>query len=79
MWVTDAANVIKLGDEILPGSAIQTEDEILNYNRVNEKKIWHLIQTCAMGRKGDPGAAVHSQGRAFGVQGLRCAMLVLYP
>lgn len=62
---------ILAGDELAPGPAVQSDEDILNYVRGAASQIWHPTSTCAMGRKGDPRAVVDSRGRVFGVQGLR--------
>ena len=36
-------------DEVLPGSAVQTDEEMLQYFRENSGSIYHLCGSCAMG------------------------------
>lgn len=77
-WATDAANSIKTGDELRPGSAVQTDEEILDDIRQTANQIWHPVSTCAMGKqKGE--AVVDSQGRVFGVLSLRVVDASILP
>ncbi|KAJ0335135.1 hypothetical protein COL922a_009667 [Colletotrichum nupharicola] len=75
-WASDFANTpgFKAGPEGLPGDAVQTDEEILDYVKANVGQVWHPVSTCAMGKEEDVQsgrAVVDSHGRVFGVQGLR--------
>ncbi|KAL0930395.1 GMC oxidoreductase [Colletotrichum truncatum] len=83
-WASDFANTpgFKAGPEGLPGDAVQTDEEILEYVRANAGQVWHPVSTCAMGREDgvESGkAVVDSRGRVFGVQGLRVADASTFP
>lgn len=77
-WATDAANAIKTGDELRPGSAVETDEEILDSIRGTTNQIWHPVGTCAMG-KSVSDAVVDSQGRVFGALGLRVVDASILP
>lgn len=62
---------IKVGPEIAPGAAVQTDAQILDWVRNTTTQIWHAGATCAMGRKGDKSAVVDSNAKVFGVTNLR--------
>lgn len=77
-WETDAANSIKTGEEMRPGSAIQTDEEILASIRQTTNQIWHPVATCSMGKDADE-AVVDGQGHVFGVSGLRVVDASILP
>ncbi|TEA22095.1 Dehydrogenase patE [Colletotrichum sidae] len=83
-WDSEFANTpgFKAGPEGLPGAAVQTDDEILEYVRANAGQVWHPVATCAMGKEADVGAGravVDGAGRVFGVRGLRVADASAFP
>ena len=55
--------------EILPGTAIQSDDELLHYLRQTGSTVFHATCTCKMGR--DPMAVVDDELRVHGIEGLR--------
>ncbi|KAK6595208.1 choline dehydrogenase [Botrytis cinerea] len=79
IWDSDPAKSIKIGSEILPGVAVQTDEEILKYIQENSAPMWHASATCAMGKPGDVNAVVDSRGRVFGVEGLRVVDASIFP
>ena len=58
-----------LGTEILPGDAVRTDDELVDYARRNGSTVYHATCTCKMG--GDPMAVVDDQLRVRGLDRLR--------
>ncbi|OHW98756.1 GMC oxidoreductase [Colletotrichum incanum] len=83
-WASPFANTpgFKTGPEALPGGAVQTDKDILEYVRANAGQVWHPVSTVAMGKKEDVEsgkAVVDSNGRVFGVQGLRVADASTFP
>ncbi|KAK2054191.1 alcohol oxidase [Colletotrichum caudatum] len=83
-WASPFADTpgFKTGPEALPGDAVQTDQEILEYVRANIGQVWHPVSTVAMGREEDVAsgkAVVDSRGRVFGVQGLRVADASTFP
>ena len=66
-----------IGEELEPGTAIQTDDEILEYMRNFGQTTYHPIGTCKMGR--DPMAVVDEKLRVHGLQGLRIADASIMP
>ncbi|ESZ96436.1 hypothetical protein SBOR_3168 [Sclerotinia borealis F-4128] len=79
IWDSVPAKSIKIGSEILPGLAVQTDEEILAYIQQNSAPMWHASATCAMGKAGDTDAVVDSRGRVFGVDGLRVVDASIFP
>ncbi|HEY1261242.1 MAG TPA: GMC family oxidoreductase N-terminal domain-containing protein [Stellaceae bacterium] len=57
------------GAELLPGVAVQTDDELLDYARQKGSTVYHASCTCKMGS--DPMSVVDDQLRVHGLQGLR--------
>jgi choline dehydrogenase len=55
--------------EILPGAAVQSDDELLDYLRQTGSTVFHATCTCKMGR--DRMAVVDDQLRVHGIEGLR--------
>ncbi len=60
-----------MGDELLPGSAVESDADLLEFARQSGSTIYHPVGTCAMGRAGDPRAVVDPELRVRGVEGLR--------
>ncbi|KAH8704347.1 hypothetical protein GQ44DRAFT_664193 [Phaeosphaeriaceae sp. PMI808] len=73
------ASSIIVGQEIAPGAAVQSDDQILNYIKNSATQIWHAGATCSMGKKGDTKAVVDSNAKVFGVQGLRVVDASAFP
>jgi choline dehydrogenase len=57
------------GAEILPGAAVETDDELLDYARQKGSTVYHATCTCKMGS--DQMAVVDDQLRVHGLEGLR--------
>ncbi len=57
------------GAEMLPGDAIQSDDEWLDFARSNGNTVYHPVGTCKMGR--DAKAVVDDRLRLHGIAGLR--------
>ncbi|QYE34611.1 choline dehydrogenase [Polymorphobacter sp. PAMC 29334] len=60
-----------MGDELLPGTAVESDADLLEFARQSGSTIYHPVGTCAMGRAGDPRAVVDPELRVRGVDGLR--------
>ena len=57
------------GAEILPGAAVESDEELLDYARQKGSTVYHATCTCKMG--GDRMAVVDDQLRVHGLEGLR--------
>ena len=57
------------GAEILPGAAVASDDELLDYARQKGSTVYHATCTCKMGS--DRMAIVDDQLRVHGLDGLR--------
>src|SRR5207244_5949325 len=55
--------------EKLPGSHVQSDDELLDYARQTGSTVFHASCTCKMGR--DPMAVIDDELRVHGLDGLR--------
>ena len=66
-----------LGEEIQPGSAVQSTAELRAYIRSHASTVYHPVGTCKMG--GDPLAVVDARLRVHGVEGLRIADASIMP
>ncbi len=66
-------------NEIQPGAAVQTDDEIDAFVREHAESAYHPCGTCRMGHKDDPDAVVDAQGRVIGVEGLRVTDSSIFP
>lgn len=70
---------IKVGPEIAPGDAVQTDAQILEYISNTATQIWHAGSTCAMGKASDENAVVDSEAKVIGVEGLRVVDASAFP
>ena len=64
-------------DEFLPGTDVETDEELLDHARNNAGTIYHPVGTCKMGS--DPMAVVDERLRVRGVDGLRVADASIMP
>ncbi len=55
--------------EMNPGDKVQTDDEWLDFARMNGQTTYHVTGTCKMGH--DPMAVVDDELRVHGIAGLR--------
>lgn len=67
-----------VGEE-LPGSAVQSDDELLDYARRYGSTVYHFAGTARMGPASDPSSVVDSQLRVHGMQGLRVVDASIMP
>ncbi|MBM3619549.1 MAG: choline dehydrogenase [Alphaproteobacteria bacterium] len=65
------------GEEIAPGAARQTDEEILDWVRKTAETTYHPVGTCKMGN--DPMAVVDPELRVHGIAGLRVADASIMP
>jgi choline dehydrogenase len=65
-------------DEVSPSKAVQSDEQLLDYFRLNSGSIYHLCGTCAMGSD-TQRAVVDSRLRVHGVQGLRIVDASIFP
>ncbi|MFK7874414.1 MAG: choline dehydrogenase [Paracoccaceae bacterium] len=65
--------------EIMPGLALQTDDELDSAIREHAESAYHPCGTCKMGAISDPDAVVDAQGRVFGVARLRVVDSSVFP
>jgi len=63
--------------EILPGAAVQSDDDLRAFVKAHAKTIYHPVGTCAMGT--GPGAVVDSRLRLHGIEGLRVVDCSIMP
>jgi choline dehydrogenase len=57
--------------ETLPGSEVDSDDELLDFARRRGNTGYHLVGTCRMGPASDARAVVDDALRVHGVEGLR--------
>ncbi len=67
------------GEEILPGSGVQGDDEIDAMVRDNAESSYHPCGTARMGGRDDPMAVVDPECRVIGVDRLRLADSSVFP
>ena len=67
------------GDEIQPGAAVQTDDQIDAFIREHAESAYHPCGTARMGSATDPMAVVDPDLRVIGVEGLRVADSSIFP
>jgi choline dehydrogenase len=59
------------GEELFPGEAAQSDEQLVDFIRRKAESIYHPVGTCKIGRADDPDAVVDAQLRVRGVSGLR--------
>ncbi|KAL8866246.1 MAG: hypothetical protein Q9174_006414 [Haloplaca sp. 1 TL-2023] len=70
-WRASTAANITLGEELLPGAAVQTDEQILAFIMASLSPIWHAAGTCKMGKPTDQYAVVDSRFKVMGIKKLR--------
>ncbi len=65
------------GEELAPGKAIQTDEQLLDWVRQTGETTYHPVGTCKMGP--DPMAVVDHELRVHGLRGLRVADASIMP
>jgi choline dehydrogenase len=65
--------------EILPGDAVQTDEQWLDFARRRGSTSFHVAGTCRMGPASDRTAVVDHQLRVHGIEGLRIADASIMP
>jgi choline dehydrogenase len=70
---------VLIGPEYYPGSAVQTDAQILAQIRKDAMTVWHASCTCAMGVSSNPAAVIDSHARVFGVKSLRVVDASSFP
>ena len=60
-----------IGPELLPGAAVQTDEQILAFIMASLSPVWHAAGTCKMGKPTDQFAVVDSKFRVMGMEGIR--------
>ncbi len=63
--------------EFQPGSAVESDEELLDYARRRGGTVYHPTSTCKMGS--DPMAVVDAELRVHGIEGLRVADASIMP
>jgi len=65
--------------ELLPGRAVQTDDEFIAYSKQYAASSYHLIGSCRMGQAADPMAVVSPALSVHGLEGLHVADASVMP
>lgn len=67
------------GDEIQPGAALQSDEELLHWVKHNVESAYHPSCTCKMGADSDPMAVLDNHCRVRGVEALRVVDSSIFP
>ncbi|RJL13356.1 choline dehydrogenase [Paracoccus siganidrum] len=67
------------GDEIQPGAAVESDEQIDAFIRDHAESAYHPCGTARMGAASDPMAVVDPELRVIGVEGLRVADSSIFP
>jgi choline dehydrogenase-like flavoprotein len=65
------------GTELMPGAAVQSDEQLKDFIRKTSATAFHPVGTCRMGN--DPWAVVDAQLRVHGVEGLRVVDASIMP
>ncbi|MDQ4059919.1 MAG: GMC family oxidoreductase N-terminal domain-containing protein [Pseudomonadota bacterium] len=66
-------------EETLPGAAVASDDEWLDFARRRGSTAYHLVGTCRMAPRSDPTAVVDQQLRVHGLEALRVVDASIMP
>ncbi|MGB8223554.1 MAG: GMC family oxidoreductase N-terminal domain-containing protein [Polyangiales bacterium] len=66
-------------EELVPGSSVQTDEEILEFWRSDSMSTYHPVGTAKMGPAEDPDAVVDNELRVHGIAGLRVVDASIFP
>ena len=66
-------------EEIRPGSHVQTDDEILDFWKVEGMSVYHPVGSMKMGAADDATAVVDNELRVHGIENLRVADASIFP
>ena len=66
-------------EEFDPGSAVVTDDDLLEHARNTATTIYHPACTCKMGPVSDSGAVVDHNLKVHGIEGIRVADASIMP
>lgn len=75
--VSNPAIARYVAHEMNPGPQYQTDEDLLEFARINGQTTYHVIGTCKMGQ--DPMAVVDDELRVHGIAGLRVADASIMP
>lgn len=67
------------GVELVPGSQVKTDEEILAYCREKGGSVYHPVGTCKMGAADDATAVVDNELRVHGLHALRIVDASIFP
>ncbi len=67
------------GEEISPGKAVRSDEQLDDFIRDHVESAFHPCGTCRMGRADDRSSVVDPQCRVIGVEGLRVADSSIFP
>lgn len=79
VFATKAVQPALIGNEVVPGSNVTTDEEILAYIQQSATTIYHAACTCKMGNDTDPMAVLDTKARVRGVQNLRVVDASSFP
>jgi choline dehydrogenase len=65
--------------EIIPGAAVQTDEQILQYAREKGGSVYHPVGTCKMGAADDALAVVDNELKVHGLHALRVVDASIFP
>mmetsp|Transcript_25 Transcript_25/g.52 ORF Transcript_25/g.52 Transcript_25/m.52 type:complete len:386 (+) Transcript_25:1795-2952(+) len=68
-----------VGEEVVPGQSVQSEEEIDSFIREKAESAYHLCGSCKMGGDDDESAVVDQFGRVRGLAGLYVADASIMP
>jgi len=70
---------VAVGEEVLPGVNVTSDDEIRHYIARSMTTVYHASATCKMGVWNDTQAVIDSEARVYGMQGLRVVDASSFP
>ena len=79
LWSLLSKYGVALGEEAVPGPAVQSDADILAWIKQVVTPVWHAAGTCKMGKMNDTLAVIDSQAKVYGVNKLRVVDASSFP
>ncbi|KAL8646952.1 MAG: hypothetical protein Q9226_006638 [Calogaya cf. arnoldii] len=70
---------LTIGEEYFPGPAVQSDADILSFNRKTLAPVWHAASNCKMGHRSYLMAVIDTNTKVYGIRRLRVVDASSFP